>query len=51
MYRDLQKGAPVEADQILGDLVARARKANIDTPLLAAAYTHLSVYQNKLVAR
>jgi 2-dehydropantoate 2-reductase len=51
MYRDLQKGAPVEADQILGDLLARARKANIDTPLLAAAYAHLSVYQNKLLAR
>jgi 2-dehydropantoate 2-reductase len=51
MYRDLQKGAPVEADQILGDLLARARKANIDTPLLAAAYTHLSVYQNRLSAR
>jgi 2-dehydropantoate 2-reductase len=51
MYRDLQKGAPVEADQIIGDLLARARKANIDTPLLAAAYTHLSVYQNKLLAR
>jgi 2-dehydropantoate 2-reductase len=51
MYRDLQKGAPVEADQILGDLVARAQKADIATPLIAAAYTHLSVYQNKLVAR
>ncbi|HEY2755439.1 MAG TPA: 2-dehydropantoate 2-reductase [Pseudolabrys sp.] len=51
MYRDLQKGATVEADQILGDLLTRARKANIDTPLLAAAYAHLSVYQNKLLAR
>jgi 2-dehydropantoate 2-reductase len=51
MYRDLQKGAPVEVDQILGDLLARARKANIDTPLLAAAYTNLSIYQNRLSAR
>jgi len=49
MYRDLQKGAPVEVDQILGDLLARAR--NIDTPLLAAAYTNLSIYQNRLSAR
>jgi len=51
MYRDLQKGAAVEADQILGDLLARAQKANIDTPLIAAAYTNLSIYQNRLSAR
>jgi 2-dehydropantoate 2-reductase len=51
MYRDLQKGAPVEVDQILGDLLARARKANISTPLLAAAYTNLSIYQNRVSAR
>jgi len=43
--------APVEADQILGDLLARAHKASIGTPLLATAYTHLSVYQNRLSAR
>ena len=24
MYRDLQKGGPIEADQIIGDLFARA---------------------------
>jgi 2-dehydropantoate 2-reductase len=45
MYRDLLKGRPVEADQILGDLLARAQAAGIATPLLAAAFTHLSVYQ------
>ncbi len=48
MYRDLQKGAPIEADQIVGDLLARAGAAGIATPLLATAYTHLSVYQNRL---
>jgi 2-dehydropantoate 2-reductase len=48
MYRDLQKSAPIEADQIVGDLLARARKAGIATPLLATAYTNLSVYQNRL---
>jgi 2-dehydropantoate 2-reductase len=51
MYRDLQKGAAVEADQILGDLLARAQKANIDTPLIAAAYTNLAIYQNRISAR
>jgi len=46
MYRDLQKGAPVEAEQIIGDLVAHARGAGITTPLLDAAYAHLSIYQS-----
>lgn len=45
MYRDLLRGAPVEAEQIIGDLVERARQAGIDVPLLAAAFTHLCVYQ------
>lgn len=45
MYRDLTQGEPIEADQILGDLVARGRDAGIATPLLAAAYTQLAVHQ------
>ena len=45
MYRDLQKGGPVEAEQILGDLLLRGRHLGVATPLLAAAFTHLSVYQ------
>ena len=48
MYRDLIQGAAVEADQILGDLLFRGERAGIDTPLLAAAYTQLCVYQNRL---
>ena len=48
MYRDLVQGAAVEADQILGDLLSRGARAGIDTPLLAAAYAQLSVYQNRL---
>ena len=50
MYRDLQKGGPIEADQIIGDLLARARAKNIETPLLAAAYASLSVYQRRAVS-
>ncbi len=45
MYRDLQSGNDVEADQILGDLVERARGFGVATPLLSAAYTQLKVYQ------
>jgi 2-dehydropantoate 2-reductase len=48
MYRDLQRGGPVEADQILGDLVARARQMGVATPLLAAAFAHLRVYAARI---
>jgi 2-dehydropantoate 2-reductase len=47
MYRDLQKGSPIEADQIIGDLLARGREQTIDAPLLAAAYTSLSMHQRR----
>jgi 2-dehydropantoate 2-reductase len=50
MYRDLQRGGPIEADQIVGDLLVRARRAGLSTPLLASAYSHLSVYQNRISA-
>jgi 2-dehydropantoate 2-reductase len=50
MYRDLQRGAPIEADQIIGDLVARARRADLAAPLLRAAYASLSIYQNRRLA-
>jgi 2-dehydropantoate 2-reductase len=47
MYRDLREGSPIEADQIVGDLLARGGKAGIATPLLAAAYAHMCVYQQR----
>ncbi len=50
MFRDLQQGSPIEADQIIGDLLARGEKAGIATPLLAAAYSHMAVYQRRLAA-
>lgn len=49
MYRDLQKGRPVEVENIVGDLVRYGVDAGTATPLLAAAYTHLTVYQAKVV--
>jgi 2-dehydropantoate 2-reductase len=45
MYRDLRKGAPVEADHILGDFIERGGKRGIATPLLQAAFVNLRVYQ------
>lgn len=50
MYRDLQKGGAVEADQIVGDLIRRAKQAGIAMPLLSLAYANLCVYQSRLTA-
>jgi 2-dehydropantoate 2-reductase len=44
MYRDVTKGAPVEADHLLGDLIERGRAHGVAAPLLQAAYVQLSVY-------
>ena len=45
MYRDMVRGYPVEADHILGDLLARGEAHRIASPLLRAAYVQLCVYQ------
>ncbi|HWA78694.1 MAG TPA: ketopantoate reductase C-terminal domain-containing protein, partial [Acetobacteraceae bacterium] len=50
MYRDLRQGNPIEGDHIVGDLLARGQSAGIATPLLAAAYTHLAIYQRRVSA-
>jgi 2-dehydropantoate 2-reductase len=44
MLRDIEQGARIEADQIVGDLLRRARKPQ-STPLLATAYAHLRCYE------
>lgn len=51
MYRDLQRQRSVEADHILGDLLARARRLRVPAPLLAAAFANLTIYQRRLSAR
>ena len=48
MRRDLERGARIEADHILGDLLSRAVASGVPTPLLATAYRHVQVYQNRL---
>jgi 2-dehydropantoate 2-reductase len=47
MYRDMVRGLPVEADEIVGDLVGYAAKNGTAAPLLSAAYTNLSIYAAK----
>jgi 2-dehydropantoate 2-reductase len=51
MYRDLRKGAPVEAEHILGDLLERGLARAIASPLLSAALVGLRIYQNRLSNR
>lgn len=45
MFRDIKAGAPVEADHVIGDLVARADTAKVPVPKLSTAYTHLKAYE------
>lgn len=45
LYRDLSAGAGTEAEQILGDLAARAHDLGLATPLLDLAALHLRVYE------
>ena len=51
MYRDLRKGAPVEADHILGDFIERGSAHRVTMPLLKAAFVNLRVYQDRLPKR
>jgi 2-dehydropantoate 2-reductase len=48
MYRDYKKGAPVEVDTILGDLLKHGQKQGLETPILQAAFVKLSIYQRRL---
>lgn len=50
LYRDLQNGSSIEADQIIGDLLVRGEAAGIAAPLLGAVYAQLSIYQARLTA-
>jgi 2-dehydropantoate 2-reductase len=45
MFRDIKVGARVEADHVVGDMIARADAAKIPVPRLRTAYTHLKAYE------
>jgi len=45
MLRDIERGAPIEADHIVGDLLARGGARPGDYPLLQIAYAHLRTYE------
>ena len=45
MFRDIKAGAPVEADHVIGDMIARGEAAKVPVAKLRTAYTHLKVYE------
>ncbi len=45
MLRDVEHGARVEADHVLGDLLARAGTSAGDRSMLRIAYAHLKAYE------
>ena len=47
MYRDMTRNAPVEADHVIGDLLARGDAHNVAAPLLKATYVRLKVYETQ----
>jgi 2-dehydropantoate 2-reductase len=50
MLSDLEAGAPVEADHIIGWMLAKARRHNVDDTMLSLAYTHLKAYEARRAA-
>jgi 2-dehydropantoate 2-reductase len=45
MLRDLENHAPLEAGQIIGDLLRRGNEHRLATPLLDIAYAHMKAYE------
>ncbi len=47
MFRDIKAGARVEADHVIGDLIARGDAAKVPVPKLRTAYIHLKAYEKQ----
>ncbi|MBI4195611.1 MAG: 2-dehydropantoate 2-reductase [Betaproteobacteria bacterium] len=45
VLRDIERGARIEGEHIVGDMLRRARALGIVTPLLRAALAHLQAYE------
>ncbi|MEJ8853023.1 2-dehydropantoate 2-reductase [Variovorax robiniae] len=45
MLKDIERGAPTEADHILGDLLGRGVPGESDRSMLRIAYAHLKTYE------
>jgi 2-dehydropantoate 2-reductase len=51
MLRDIERGGPIEADHILGYMLAKARAHGLDDTLHTIAYTHLKAYEERRAAQ
>jgi 2-dehydropantoate 2-reductase len=45
MWRDMERGAQIEAGHMIGDLLQRGAERKVPTPLLRVVYTHLRTYE------
>ncbi|MFC4528357.1 2-dehydropantoate 2-reductase [Dyella halodurans] len=45
MMRDLEQGGLIEADHVVGDLLARGEASEEASPMLRVAYAHLKAYE------
>jgi 2-dehydropantoate 2-reductase len=50
MLHDLESGARVESDHIIGWMLGRAREHGLDDTMLSFAYTHLKAYEARRAA-
>ncbi len=49
MLRDIENGAPIEADHVIGDLLWRSKR--YQSSFLSIAYTHLKAYESRRLAK
>ena len=47
MFRDISANMPIEADHVVGDLIARGDAARVPVPRLRIAFTHLKAYEKQ----
>jgi 2-dehydropantoate 2-reductase len=50
MLKDIERGAAVEADHVVGDLLARSNQDRQSLSLLRVAYLHLKAYEARRAA-
>jgi 2-dehydropantoate 2-reductase len=49
MLRDIERGGPVEADHIVGDLLRRGAEKGVSSPLLGIVDAHLKAYETRRI--
>jgi 2-dehydropantoate 2-reductase len=47
MLRDIERGGPTECEHVLGDMVERAERMSVQTPILRLARCHVATYETR----